>query len=245
MSRGAGPRDLPTQVRHQQADLADPANLKPAFDGAEALFLLVTGNLSAGDVTGVLDTARAAGLSRVVFLSSQGVGTRRHPPELENAVKQSGLEWTMLRPGGFGSNALMWSGMVREQRMVAAPFGDVALPVVDPADIADVAAAALRGTGHVGNTYELTGPARISPREQVAVISDVLGEPVQFVEQGREEARAGLLQFMPEPVAETTLDILGTPSPAEQRVSPDVERVLGRPPRAFAEWAARNAAAFR
>jgi hypothetical protein len=44
---------------------------------------------------------------------------------------------------------------------------------------------------------------------------------------------------------EATLDALGTPSTAEQRISPDVERLLGRPPRAFAEWAARNVAAFR
>jgi len=42
-----------------------------------------------------------------------------------------------------------------------------------------------------------------------------------------------------------TLDILGDPSPGLRRVSPDVERILGRPPRAYAEWAARNASAFR
>ena len=54
----------------------------------------------------------------------------------------------------------------------------------------------------------------------------------------------GLLQFMPEPVVEATLDILGNPKPAEQRVSPDVEWILGRSPRTFAEWARRNVAAF-
>jgi len=47
------------------------------------------------------------------------------------------------------------------------------------------------------------------------------------------------------PVVEATLGALGTPSLAEQAVSPDAERVLGRPPRTFAEWVARNAAAFR
>ena len=52
-----------------------------------------------------------------------------------------------------------------------------------------------------------------------------------------------MLRFMPEPVVDAT-HILGTPSAAEQRVSPDVERILGRPPRTFAEWAAHNIAAF-
>lgn len=54
-----------------------------------------------------------------------------------------------------------------------------------------------------------------------------------------------MTQSMPAELADDTLDILGSPSPAELRVSPDVQRVLGRPPRSFADWAARNAAAFR
>ncbi|MFC7584417.1 hypothetical protein ACFQYP_12255 [Nonomuraea antimicrobica] len=54
-----------------------------------------------------------------------------------------------------------------------------------------------------------------------------------------------MLRFMPEPVVESTLGILGTPKAAEQQVSPDVERILGQSPRTFAEWALRNVAAFK
>jgi hypothetical protein len=84
----------------------------------------------------------------------------------------------------------------------------------------------------------------ITPREQAAAIAEALGEPVRFVEQTRDEARAQMLRFMPEPVVEGTLAILGAPTPAEQKVSPAVERILGRPPRTFADWAGRNVAAF-
>jgi nucleoside-diphosphate-sugar epimerase len=135
--------------------------------------------------------------------------------------------------------------MVRTQRVVAAPFGDIAVPAIDPADIAAAAAVALREPGHGGNIYTLTGPVPISPRQQVAAIGDALGEPVRFVEQSRAEARNKMLGYMPEPVVEATLGALGTPYAVEQRVSPDVERLLGRPSRTFAEWAARNIAAFR
>ncbi len=54
-----------------------------------------------------------------------------------------------------------------------------------------------------------------------------------------------MTRSMPAELADDTLDILGSPSPAEVRVRPDVERVLGRPARPFAEWVARNVAAFR
>ncbi|WP_329442364.1 NAD(P)H-binding protein [Streptomyces canus] len=241
------PRESPAGLRHHQADLAAPQTLKPALDGAEALFLLTSGDFVAhgGNLDDVLEVVRAGGVRRVVLLSSQGVATGDHPSELEDAVRRSGLEWTMLRPGGFHSNTLQWAEAVREERTVAAPFGDVALPTVDPQDIAQVAAVALRDPGHAGRVHELTGPAPISPRQQTAAIADAVGEPVRFVEQTRSEARAEMVRFMPEPVADATLDILGDPSPGLRRVSPDVERVLGRPPRTFADWAASNASAFR
>jgi uncharacterized protein YbjT (DUF2867 family) len=233
-------------VRCHQADLAEPESLKPALDGAEALFLLTSPDFMAnGNLSDVVNVVWAAGVRRVVLLSSQGVGTQRHPSDLEDAVKQSGLEWTMLRPGNFNSNTLQWADSVRTQRVVTAPFGAVALPAIDPADIAEVAAVALREPGQGGNIYTLTGPVPISPRQQAAAIGDALGESVQFVEQSRAEARDQMLGYMPEPVVEATLGALGAPSAAEQRVSPDVERLLGRPPRTFAEWAVRNIAAFR
>jgi uncharacterized protein YbjT (DUF2867 family) len=192
-----------------------------------------------------MDIVRGAGVRRVVLLSSQGVGTGRHPGVLEDVVKQSGVDWTILRPGGFASNTLWWAEMVRTRRSVAAPFADVAVPIVDPVDIAEVAAVALREGGHSGRTYTLTGPAPITPRRQAAAIGAALGEPIRFVEQTRAEAKAQMVRFMPEPVVERTLDALGTPEAAERQVSPDVEGLLGRSPRAFPEWAARNTAACK
>ncbi|MBU3864248.1 NAD(P)H-binding protein [Streptomyces sp. 4503] len=253
VSRRPGGAELPEGVRHHRADLADPGSLRPALEGADALFLLFAGELLAGTArTGeLLDVARSAGVRRVVLLSSQAAGTRpdavSHAPmrAFEEAVRRSGLDWAILRPGGFASNAFAWAESVRKERVIAAPFADVGLPVVDPADIAEVAAAALREPGHAGRTYELTGPAPVTPRGQAHAIADALGEPVRFTELSREQARAEMLRFMPEPVADGTLDILGEPTADEQRGSPDVERVLGRPPRAFTDWAMRNIAAFR
>jgi uncharacterized protein YbjT (DUF2867 family) len=239
------PERTPEGVRHWQADLAEPASLRTALEGADALFLLVAGE----DPGAILDLARAGGVRRVVLLSSQGAGTRpeayRHPVAFEDHLRRSGLDWTVLRPGGFDSNAYAWAQSVRVERTVAAPFGDVGLPAIDPADIAKVAAVALRAAGHAGRTHELTGPAPVTPRERARAIGDALGTPVRFVEQTREEARAQMLGFMPEPVVEGTLAILGEPTAAERQVSPAVERILGRAPRTFADWAERNVAAFR
>jgi len=254
VSRGVSDeKTAPDGVRYRQADLTDPESLRHLLDGADALFLHDGGasahRLSPPDI---LDIAKAGGVGRVVLLSSIAVATRPQSAShggmmraIEDAARQSGLSWTILRPGFFNSNAYAWVETVRDQRTVAAPFGDVGLPTIDPADIAEVAAAALRQDGHAGQTYALTGPARTTPRQRAEAVADALGEPVRFIEQTREEARAQMLRFMPEPVVETTLDAIGEPTPAELRISADVERVLGRAPGTFAGWVERNIAAFR
>lgn len=237
--------DVPQGVRAVPADLADPESMRPVLEGADAIFLLVAGD----DPHALLDTAKAGGVRRVVLLSSQGAGTRpdvyRHPVLFEAAVRNSGLDWTVLRPGGFHTNAFAWVGPISSQRIAPAPFGDIGLPTIDPADIAEVAATVLRADAHIGRTYELTGPALTTPRERAQAIAHALGEPVRFIDQTRQEAREQMLQVMPEPVVEGTLAILGTPAPAEQKVSPDVEEILGRAPATFAAWAERHAAAFK
>jgi uncharacterized protein YbjT (DUF2867 family) len=240
-------------VEHRQADLTESEQLASTFDGGDSLFLMDTGaSAHLIDAEAILAAARRGGIGRVVLLSSLGVATRPESPShgrlmrsVEEAVLRSGMESTILRPGGFASNALAWAESVRARRIVAAPFGDVGLPLVDPADIAAVAAAALRQPGHTGKTYQLTGPALITPRQQTLAISEALGEPVEFVEQSRAEARERMLRFMPGPVVETTLDVLGTPTPDEVQISPDVERILARRPRSFIDWANAHVAAFK
>ncbi|MFJ9375275.1 SDR family oxidoreductase [Streptomyces sp. NPDC101455] len=240
---------VPPGVRAVAADLAEPDGLRGAFEGAEALFLLVAGERPYD----ILDVAKSAGVRKVVLLSSQGAGTRpeayAHPRQFEAAVRESGLDWTILRSGGLDSNAFAWAESIRARRTAAAPFGDVGLPFVDPDDVAAVAAAVLltdaNTTTHTGATYTLTGPAPTTPRARAAAIATALGEPVTFVEQTRAEAHELMARFMPLPVVEGTLALLGEPTGEERCVSPDVERVLGRAAGAFAGWAERNVVAFR
>ncbi|MDT8909495.1 NAD(P)H-binding protein [Amycolatopsis sp. PS_44_ISF1] len=243
----------PEGGRHVVADLSDPAGLDAALTGAKAVFLLLSGDMHAATASPAetVRRAEAHGVRRIVLLSSQGVATRPHGATrvlvraVEDAIRESTMDWSILRPGGFASNALGWAESVRTRRMVAAPFGDIGVPVVDPADIAAMAAACLLDERTTGEVYELTGPEVITPRRQAEVIAAELGSPVEFQELTRAEAKAVMVQHGPPELADDTLDIIGAPSPAELRISPDIQRVLGRAPSSFADWTARNIAAFR
>jgi uncharacterized protein YbjT (DUF2867 family) len=246
--------DEAVAVSRPRVDLTKPETLEPVVRGAEALFLLFAGDLLGPDTDfdAVLDVAKAGGVERVVLLSSQGAGTRPTAAShadlarFEKALRTSSLEWTILRPGGFFSNTFAWVEPIRAHGVAPAPFADVAIPFVDPADIAEVAAEVLRdGSTHAGRTYVLTGPEAITPRQRAEAIGAALGTPVRFVEQSPEEARDQMLRFMPPPVVDGTLAILGAPLPEEQQVSSHVADVIGRSATTFAQWAARNAPAFR
>ncbi|MFJ2774541.1 SDR family oxidoreductase [Streptomyces sp. NPDC087300] len=244
---------VPHGVRHVTADLTEPAGFAAALDGAKSLFLLLSGDLHAPEArpAELVRLAAASGVRRVVLLSSQGVATRPLGPSrvamraVEDALRDSGIDWSVLRPGGFASNAFAWAESLRTQGTVNAPFGDVGVPVVDPVDIAEVAAACLLEDRHNGGVFTLTGPEVITPRQQAVVIADALGSPVRFNELTRDEAKAEMTRFVPAELADDTLDIIASPNAEEMRISPDVARVLGRPPHSFDDWVARNLAAFR
>ncbi|MEU4809207.1 NAD(P)H-binding protein [Nocardia fluminea] len=252
VSRGTRPVELPTGAEHAVADLGDLDSFSAALQGADALFLLITGEqlMTGPEPALLLKTAADAGIRRVVFVSSQGAVTRPQSDgyartiAFEQALAESGLDWTALRPGAFFSNTFAWIEPVRAQRVVPAPFGDVGLPAVDPADIAAVAAVALREDNHHGRAYTLTGPAVITPRDQAAALAEAIDTPITFLELTPEQAKQNMLRFMPEPVADHTLSILGAPTPEEQQVSHDIETVLGRPATPYAHWAQRHRAMF-
>jgi uncharacterized protein YbjT (DUF2867 family) len=242
-------RPLVSMLESAGAEVRPVTRQPLTLEGASALFVMLPS--APADPAPVLEAAARAGVQKLVLLSSQGVRTR--PGGLahaglaayEAAVRDSSLEWTVLRPGGFASNAFAWASSVRAERLVEAPFGDVGLPVVDPADIAAVAAAALLDEGHAKQTYELTGPRLVTPRQQAEIIGTALGATVRFAELSRTQALQRMSAFMPQPIVDGTLEILGTPTAEEQRISPDVTRVLGRPAAGFADWATRLVGAFR
>ncbi|MFH8868980.1 SDR family oxidoreductase [Streptomyces griseus] len=239
---------MPAGVEVTEGDLGRPESLKSALRGARSLFLIP----GVGDDTGTLDAARDAGVEHVVLVSSITVMTHPHlgPARanlaVERRLRESGMEWTVLRPTQFASNTLWWARSVRDASVVRVPYADVGLPTVHPADIASVARAALTGPEHRGRTYPLTGPKRISPRRQAGELGRVLGREVACVGITREEAYPPMAAMMGSEVADSVLDLMGGDvNDALLAVHDTVARVTGSPARPYRRWAEENADAFR
>ena len=229
-------------------DLNRPRELVSAFEGVRAVHLLS----GYEDMPGFLAEARRAGVEHVVLQSSSAVpggdmsnAVARYHILAEAAVRESGLTWTFLQPNSFMSNTLRWAPQLRAGDVIRAPFADVPVATIDPADVAAVAAAALSSRDHVGRSYRLSGPESLRPAEQVRVLSVVLGRELRFVGQSHDEARAEMGETMPAEYVDAFMSFFAEGTLDESRVLPSVQEVTGRQPRSFERWAEANAAAFR
>jgi uncharacterized protein YbjT (DUF2867 family) len=245
VSRGA--TSFPAGVEAVSADLTRETDLRPALTGARSLFLLQ----GMAPEAPILEAARRAGVEHVVLVSSITVQTHPHLPAaavnrgVEELLKASDMAWTILRPTQFASNTLLWASSVRDHGEVRAPYPDIGLPAIHPADIAAVALAALLDPVHRGKIYPLTGPWRVTPRQQAAAIATAVERELSFVELTREQAHQELTPFFGAETAHAVLDLMGGDTNDELLAVRDtVTEVTGRPATPFAQWAKENAAAF-
>ena len=246
--RSAGQGRFPAGVQTMTGDLNDPATLRPALEGSDGVFLLP----GYADMPAVLAEARGAGVRTVVQLSGMSAGSgdmsnaiTAYMARSEQAARESGLAWTILRPAMFMSSALQWAPQLRAGDLVRAPFGQVRAAVTDPADIAAVAAVALTAPGHEARVYELSGPEPLTPAARVAILGQALGRDLRFQAQTDTEARAEMSAAMPAQYVDAFFDFYVTGTLDESKVLPAVHEITGRPPRTFAQWAATHAASFR
>jgi uncharacterized protein YbjT (DUF2867 family) len=227
-------------------DWYDPATYAPALGGVEAVYL--TGPGSSTDysplVSDFLAEAGRAGVRRVVLLSAraaifqpEGVVARA-----EQAVRDSPVSWTILRPAWFAQNFTEGIFIPRDDT-VTAPVGNGLEPFIDVADIAAVAAATLTGDQHAGETIDLSGPEAMTFAEAVAVVGEQAGRNLRFVaadpdDFAREMSEAGMTDVY---VAWRMAMFEGIRDGRDAFLSDGVDRVLGRPATTFAAWAAHAA----
>lgn len=202
-----------------------------------------------------VERAVAHGVERIVLLSARGAdrpgyfeGADEPGTHLlsEEAVRASGLEWTILRPGWFAQNfneGLLADG-VREG-VLRLPTGEGAAAWIDAEDIAAVAVAALTEEGHHGRAYELSGPRALTLTEATAEISTALGRPVRYEALSAQDYVTERLAvgWSRGDALLMTSSLSAIAKGREERPSPGVREALGREPRGFAEFVEETVAA--
>ncbi|MEV6492417.1 NAD(P)H-binding protein [Actinoplanes sp. NPDC051633] len=252
MTRYPAKAALPAGVDVVAGDFDRPGTLAGAAAGIEAVFLLdAPGPWIPRHDRAMLAAARAAGVARVVKLSTLGTGELTstvgswHLPG-ERDLRAGGTGWTVLRPSAFASNVLNWAPRVRAGEPIPNPNGYGTQGVIDPRDIAEVAARALTSDAYLGQVLTLTGPELLSVPDVAARLGEILGRTIATVDVPLDAYRQGLLDRGLDPVFVESA-VSGSKLIADggyARLTGDVAQVLGRPPRTFAAWAYDHRGSF-
>ncbi|MFD0692494.1 NAD(P)H-binding protein [Paenibacillus sp. GCM10027628] len=243
-------RGLPIRIGSRSGDLSfdweNPATWEAALQNVKAVYITYYPDLAVpGAADAICSFARLAvknGVKRLVLLSGRG---EEEAQRSEQALRESGADWTILRASwfsqNFSENFLLDSVL---GGTVALPVGDVGEPFIDADDIADVAVAALTEDGHVGQLYELTGPRMLTFAEAIAEIAKSSGQDVRYVQISVEEFTSGLAQAGVPADVTALLTYLFTEvlDGRNANLTDGVQRALGREPRDFADYAKRTAA---
>lgn len=251
MSRYANKlKSLPEGVEGCVGDLEKPATLAPAFDGVDAVFLMTA--LSRNETLqglAAVTAAKMAGVGKLIYLSVPMPPGSDHIPHylgkipIERTIRDSGMNYTILRPNNFFQNDYLWCrAAVMSYGVYPQPIGSVGLSRVDSRDVADATLNAFTRPGHDGKEYPLHGPDVLTGERVAEIFSKHLGREVRYGGNDLEAWAKQAQHMMPEwMVRDLRLmydyfqqhGLIATPEDFAEQY-----KVLGREPRKFDDFVA-------
>ncbi len=187
MSRSADRAKLQLPVEAVQGDLEQPGTLGSQFVGVDAMFLLnALSQSETAQGLAAVEAARKGGVKKIVYMSvlfPRGSETIPHfatKIPVEQAVRASGLKWTILRPNNFYQNDLGLRDAITGHGVYPQPIGNQGVTRVDVRDIADGAVNAFFDARHDGVIYPLNGPRAWTGEETARTYSENLGRAVKY-----------------------------------------------------------------
>ncbi|WP_328464706.1 NAD(P)H-binding protein [Actinoplanes sp. NBC_00393] len=246
------PPGLAASVDVARGDLRDAAFVESAVAGLDALLWVTPEDLTAADPLAEMATvvrngaaaARAAGVRRVVVISSVGA-ERRHGAGLidglaraEEEFTATGADVTILRNGYYFTNLLGNLDELRDGRLTTTMPEDRPLAWVDPRDVGEVAAVRLLARGWSGTVIQAVhGPADLSWAEVAAIVSAATGDKVSLSVISDEAMAGGLRQAgLPEPAV---AGLVGMTAGTRDGFEPEQVRTpVTTTPTTLAEWVA-------
>ena len=195
------PATLPAaDVEVVTGDFGDPDSIRRAVSGVDQIWLATPNHPDQiAWETAIIDAAAEAGVQRIVKLSAldakvgSPVAFADAHGRITEHLRASGLRHALVKPAFMMANLFGAIGSVQQADALYLPAGGAKVAMIDPRDVAAVAAALLTDDTRDGE-YTITGPAAVTFDEVAAELTEILGRPIGFVPVPDEAARAQLAE---------------------------------------------------
>jgi uncharacterized protein YbjT (DUF2867 family) len=238
-------------AEHRYFDWADETTYSPVLAGIQRLFLIAPPGVAdpSAQMTVFLKHALQSGVQRVVLLSSSLI-TADSPGlgAVHTTIQKQIPEWAVLRPSWFMQDFVedhYYAASIKNEGVIVTATGDGRVGFVDAEDIAEVGLRALIDEQPHNTDHLITGPQALSYAEVASILSKAMGRPIRYIFAQPDEAQARMVAYgIPAHFAAllAKVEYEGIRNGLEDRVTPTVERVTGRPPRSLADFATASAA---
>jgi uncharacterized protein YbjT (DUF2867 family) len=248
-SSDPGKLEPPPGVPSIKLDLTDPATFPAALSGIDSVFLYA----ESAHITEFVAEAVAAGVRHIVVLSSAAVLSpdaesdhlAKSHLDVENAVRDSPISTTILRPGSFSGNAGAWAWPIKSGHPVSLPFPGSYNDPIHEKDVAEVAFAVLTEPRLQQQEYTLSGPESLTFSEQIDQLSAVTGQTISINHVTPEEWKKEMAEYVPELYAEALLNWWKSNDGKPVQLTNTIEELTGHPARSFTSWAQDHATDFK
>jgi uncharacterized protein YbjT (DUF2867 family) len=229
-------------------DMRDPKSLARAMQGAAAVGLVIP-DVQDMELLGLnaVAAAKSAGVHRLLWFSSFGAKpdnqarfSRRHPA-IDEAVRASGIPYTILRPNFFMQDFSAFYGpTIRTTGKIFLPLGDVRVSHLDLRDLAAAAVSALTNDRHLNRTYDLSGPEALHTSQVAEQIGSAIGRTIRYQAISVAEMEASLRETGMDPwFSEGLAELYGwvRDSGLGSEATDAAEQLLGRKANPFRQFA--------
>ena len=234
--------------------LGEWSTVDAALANVDAVFLLSSPTPEMLELhQGLIDRAVTGGVRKIVRLSAQpaeagsDMGLYDLHGKADEYLKQSGLEFVILRPHYFMQNMeTMHAPFIKENNMFAQYLGDARIPMVDARDVAKATFYCLTSDEFNNKTHYITGPRAISFADVAGALSKSLDRDIQYVPLSYEEQVAGFKTAeLPDWTTDTVMKLFRIWDEAGmQEASPDFEKITKTPAVDIDQYAADFAGSF-
>jgi len=244
-------------VELRRIDFDDDASLDSGFAGVDRLLIVST---DAVDRPGrrleqqqrAVAAAHKAGVKHIVYTSmpkpepGSAIVFAADHFGTEQAIKASGLSYTILRVSWYQENLLMSLPNALKTGQWFSAAGDGKVSHVAREDVARAAAAALASPASASETYDITSDEAFTTEEIAALAAKATGRPLQVVHVSDGQLIAGLQAHgVPAPMAafiacfDTNTRLGGMTPPTDA-----VRKLTGRAPRKLETYLTEHASDF-